>query len=431
MSPILLGMIMIVVLFIMIGSSLPVALGLGISAMLGLLIAGKGVMLGGFAHIAYFTGTSFVLLAGPLFIFMGALILHSGIGAGIYQSASLWTSRLPGGLRIASTLAGGVFGAMCGASAPGTAAIGIVALPEMTKRGYSRGLAAGSLAATGGLAMIIPPSLLMIIYGEIAYVSVGKLFIAGVIPGVVLMVGYSAWAIVASKFFGQGGKTFSSTWGSRMKSLVQIIPAIILVVLVMTAIYAGIATPTEAAAVGTLGAFIIAVSLRKLTWDAFKQALTETVIIAGMLLLLVSCARYFGFALTAIMFTHAITEFVISLPVSPYLILGLLYLLLFGLGCLIDGVSMLLITAPMILPIVTGIGFDPVWYAVVYVLIVEVAVLTPPVGINLYVLMGIAPDYSIGEIVRGSVPFIIVEILTIGLVTAFPQIALWLPSLMK
>jgi TRAP-type C4-dicarboxylate transport system permease large subunit len=157
----------------------------------------------------------------------------------------------------------------------------------------------------------------------------------------------------------------------------------------------------------------------------------ETVTIAGMLLLLVSCARYFGFALTALMFTHTITEFVVNLQVSPFVVLGLIYLLLFGLGCLIDGVSMLLITAPMILPIVTGLGFDPIWYGIVYVLTVEVAVLTPPVGINLYVLMGIAPDYSLTEIVRGSIPFILIEVLAIVLVTAFPQIALWLPSLMK
>ena len=426
----MLSMVIIILLFGLLLTSMPIALAMVLTGVGGLLVAGEGAMIGALGNMLYTGGNSFVLVAVPLFILMGEFVLQSGIGAKLYEAASRWLSRVPGGLSVASIIAGGIFGAMCGASAPGTATIGVIAMPEMLKRGYSRGITAGSMAATGGLAMLIPPSILFIVYGDLAEISVGALFMAGVVPGIMLIVLYSIYAIVASKYFGQGGATFDSSWADRFKSLIAVWPIIILIGAVMGTIYAGIATPTESAAIGALGAMIIGIVTKTLSWQGFKKAVRSAVTISGMIFIIIVCAKFFGYVITALRITHSVSEYVTSLPITGYGAVAIIMLILVVLGCFIDGISMTLVTTPIFLPIIMAYGFDPIWYGVMLVLNIEIAVLTPPVGLNLYVVKAIAPDYSLAEIVYGSIPFILLEIAALLIVVISPQIAIWLPGRM-
>jgi C4-dicarboxylate transporter DctM subunit len=379
-----------------------------------------------FSSIARFAFTPI-----PLFILMGDILAVSGVGFDMFDAALKWFGRVRGGLAVASIVACAIFASMCGLSMAGAATIGIVAIPEMLKRGYDKGLAAGSVATAGTLGILIPPSLPFIMYGIIAEQSVGQLFIAGIIPGILLTVLFSTYVLAISwrrphLAPGMAGVT----WKERFFSLHKLWSAIALITLVLGSIYGGVATPTEAAGVGAVGALGVALIYRSLTVKKLIEIARRTVELMGFIMILVVGAMLFSYYLTLTGATQSLSEWMASLQVAPWVIIVGINIILLLLGCFLDSTAIILITTPLFLPIIVNMGFDPIWYGVILIINIEIAFITPPVGMNLYVISNIAPDVPLGSIMRGVIPFLLLALLAIALVAVFPQLALWLPSTM-
>ncbi len=422
---------MVLSLLIIIGIGAPIMASLGFVGILFLFITHNEHTLGIIANIAYVKTSSEVLATVPLFILMGEFLLLSGIGSKLFDMANKWIGHVHGGLAIASIGACGVFASMVGVTQAGVAAIGIVAIPEMLKRGYNKMLAVGTIAAGAALAILIPPSVIMIVYCVSADQSVGKLFTAGFIPGGMLMIIYSAYIYIQARFFKGGPQSTPFTWKERFASLTAMLPAIVLILAVLGTIYGGIAVPSEAAAIGALvsfllGAFFYRTLNIKNTWEAIKNS----TLIAGRVLMILVGATFLSYTMTILRIPFFLSEFAVGLSASPYIVLALLFFVLIVLGFFLDGLAIVLITTPLFLPIITSLGFDPIWYGVVLVISVEIAVITPPVGMNLFMVSAIIPDVSFVEATIGCIPFVFLDILAVVILTIFPQIALWLPSTM-
>lgn len=431
----------VTITFIVIGGFLallffgmPVFGALGTSSVIGILLI-QGVRgLGAVPGVIYDRLAVFPIVAVPLFILMGEIIFHSGIGASIYTATNRWLNKLPGSMGMASVAACAIFSALCGVSVAGAATIGSFAIPEMLKRNYNRSLATGCVAASGGLALLIPPSVALILYGVVGDESVGQLFIAGIVPGVVLagmMMGYIfmigvIWPEIAPR------NTDEVTWKMRFQSLLQIWPVIVLIVLVLGSIYKGIATPTEAAAVGCIGALIVAYFKRKLDWKTFRAILRSTVTTSTMIMLIFASALLFGYVLTRLQVPQELASFVTSLDVPNGVILLGIFALLYIMGMFMDVVSVILISTPIFLPIILGMGYSSLWFGIVMAIACEIGTETPPVGLNLFVIKGVSPpEVSLMDVILGSIPFAIVE--TVGLIIfiVFPDLVTWLPDLLR
>jgi len=374
-----------------------------------------------------------VLVAAPLYIIMGETIFQTGIGRDLYDTLHKWFYRLPGGLAIASVFACAIFGAMCGVSIIGVAIIGVMALPEMLRRGYDKKLASGSIAAAGALAMLIPPSLVFILYGAISGVSVGKLFIGGIVPGVFLALVMAGYVLV--KAFRNPALAVRSedriTWKEKFSSLKKLWTALVLIVAVMVSIYTGICTPTEAGAIGAAVALLIgAFVYRSLNREALSKIFGNTARIVGAVILIAACAFAFGQFLLYTRVPDRLAEFSVSLGLSPFLVMIFFMVILVFMGCFIDGASIVLVTTPIFLPTVIALGFDPLWYGIILVMNLEMAVITPPVGLNLYTMKSIADDVTMEEIISGTMPYVILEFAVLALFVVFPELVLWLPRLM-
>jgi len=385
-------------------------------------------------HQAYSTSTNFILLAVPLFIFMAEVILFSGVANQAFDTASKWFSRLPGGLAVASIYACAGFGAVSGASLAACATIGGAAIPEMINRGYDKRLATGSVAAGGALAILIPPSIPMIIYAFVAEESVGKLFLGGLIPGLLLatmMALYVIFYVVKQPSLAPAVRGVS--WSDRLKAIPGVSGLVVLVVLVLGTIYLGVATPTEAAGVGATGALILALIMKRLNWTNLRPALLATMRITSFVLALMIGATTFGQLLSAFYIPQELASLITGLPVSRWVILILIQILLVFLGMFLDPASIIVLTAPILVPIVSGLGFDGVWFGVLFTINMEMAMITPPVGLNLYLIHGISRQYgvSIGDVLRGALPFMLAELACLGLVIGVPELALFLPNLMR
>lgn len=379
----------------------------------------------------YSSISKFVFTPIPLFVLMGEILSVSGIGAGMFEAATKWFGRFRGGLSVASILACAVFAAMCGLSMAGAATIGIVAIPEMVKRGYDKGLATGSVTCAGTLGILIPPSLPFIMYGVVAEQSIGQLFIAGIVPGALLTILFSVYVFLRAWRQPHVAPGISGiTWKERFISLKKLWAAIVLIVAVLGSIYFGIATPTEAAGIGAFGALVIALIYRSINLKGFVQISFRTVRVVGFVMVLIVGAMLFSYYLTITGVTQSIGAWMASLAVSPFIIFGGMCVILIILGMFLDSTAIILITTPIFLPIVTDLGFSPIWYGVILIMNIEIAFVTPPVGINLYVVSSIAPDIPLSTILRGSLPFLLLAILGIILVMVFPQLALWLPAKM-
>ncbi|MDD2390974.1 MAG: TRAP transporter large permease [Desulfobacterales bacterium] len=410
----------------------PIFLSLGFSSLVGMFMV-RGVQ-GLFQLPASMMGQldSFLLVALPLYIFMGEVLNRSGIGAEIYDLLEKWLRRIPGGLAIASILSCAVFGAMCGVSIAGVAAIGVVAIPEMLKRGYNRPLAAGSVTAAGALAVLIPPSISFIIYGAISGVSVAKLFIAGIVPGVILSLMMASYVLLrvlknpALAPLPEG--TFS--FRDSLAPLYKLWPVIFLLTAVLGTIYCGIATPTEAGAIGAVGALFVVILRRKVTVRIFIEILTGSMRIASMLLIIMAAAFAFGQYLNLVRLPLTLSRWVIGFNVSPMLVIVTIMIFLIMLGMFIDGVSLIIVTTPVILPTIIALGYDPLWYGVLLVLNLEIATITPPVGLNLYAMKSAIDDLKLGEILKGTLPYVIVEAIALTLFLLCPRLAMWLPNTM-
>lgn len=434
MSNVVISVIVLVVFLAILFYGVPVFASLGIASVVGIIIMNGVGGLTVIPEIFYEKMDNFVLIAIPLYILMGEILFHTGIGSDLYQMASRWTNWLPGGLAMGTVVASAVFGAMCGVSVAGAATIGAFAIPEMLKRGYDKSLASGSVAAAGALALLIPPSIGFILYGAIADESVGKLFISGIIPGIILAIFMMIYIFILVLFRPEKAPRPKEkiTWKMRFQSLGRAWTALFLIILVLGSIYTGIATPTESAAIGAVGAYFLAIFVyRSMNWKVFWEILLSTMKTSGMILLIFVNAMLFGYVLTRLQLPQQLAEYVANAHMSKYMVLTAVVALLIFLGMFIDGASVILISTPILLPTIQIFGYDKIWFGVIMMITIEMAVITPPVGLNLYVIKSIAPDeVTLKDIISGALPFVLVEIASLIVFVIFPKLALWLPSKM-
>jgi C4-dicarboxylate transporter, DctM subunit len=434
MGAIELGSAIFVILLFVIMAGVPVAFALGGVGFLGMvfLLEGFDPAVATLAGIAWNSIAHFTLCCVPLFIFMSEVISACGMSEGLFNFTSKWLSRLPGGTAIASIAACAIFGAICGSSVATAATIGLIAIPEMRKRGYSDQLATGATAAGGTLGILIPPSIPLIIYGIITENSIARLFAAGVVPGILLTVVFSLGTILFVKMFPKHAPPPSkASWGERFESFKTVWPAFILVATVLGSIYGGIATPTESAALGCFAAVLFAkIYYRRFDLKIFNTACLNTIKTTAMIGMIIVGAMLFGYLITALNIPQTIVQGLVSLELSRWTIMIVINAILFVLGMFLEVLSITVITVPILVPLVVSLGWDPVWFAIVFTINMELALVTPPVGLNLYVINGMFKDISMEKIIRGVIPFIIMGIIMLGIVLAAPQLSLWLPNLL-
>ena len=417
----------LVFLFLLSGISVAVSLG-GVAILTAYIFLGSA---GSLAYAPWNIGTMFILVAIPLFIFMGELLLCSGMSDRLYTGTTALLGRLPGGLLHANIASCSVFAAISGSSVATAATIGTVAIPEMEKRGYEHRIVLGSLAAGGTLGILIPPSIAMIIYGSMTGQSIGRLFIAGVIPGIMLALLFMSYIAVRVITRPQLAPSYVEIpLKHRVLQIIGIWPVFLIMFTVLGGIYLGVTTPTEAAAVGALMALAFSLIYRKLTWSILRQCLRTTVKTTSMIMFLVVGAQLLVSILTSERVPDNILAWVNSLAVSPLVILILIYFVYLFLGCFMDGTSLMLVTLPIVFPIIKALGFDPIWFGVALVILIEMALLTPPVGLNVYVIHGLRPDRPLSEVFIGIIPFFVMMVVGLVIVTIFPQLATWLPATM-
>src|SRR5262245_43217073 len=411
----------------------PVAVVLGIIGIVGTAVFVSTAALQQIANIAYTQSSNFVLVVVPLFVLMGEALASTGIGNDLFRAAHMWLRRIPGALAVATVFACAVFAAVCGSSPVTAATIGSMAVPEMIKRGYDKSLALGTAAAGGTLGILIPPSVPMIIYGVLTETSIGDLFIAGILPGIMMAFLFSLTVVLKVLWRPELAPPLieRTPWPDGLRALGAVTPVLALSVLVIGSIYTGAATPTEAGAVGAAGAILIAAAMGYLRLASLNRMLDATVRTTAMFLLLFVGGLFASFALTRLGVPQGMSTFLTSLDVAPWVIIVLINLLLLVLGMFLDPTSILVIIVPIFFKAVVALGYHPVWFGVMVTIQIEIAAITPPVGFNLFVLKSVVPGVEMADVVRGSLIFIIPLLTGIALLMAFPQIALFLPSLMK
>ena len=417
-------------LLVLLLSGLWIAFGLGLAGIIVLLLHGGPPALAPLGYVSWNTVESFVLTSVPLFILMGELILRAGLSENFYRSMGLWFHGLKGGLLQSNIVACAVFAAVSGSSVATAAAIGTVAIPEMTRRGYEPKILFGSLAAGGTLGILIPPSIPMIIYGAMVEQSVERLFIAGVLPGIVMSLIFMAyiWVRVAVTPSLVPPADARPTWGERFSSLAGVAPMFLLILLVLGSIWLGYATPTEAAAVGAAAATGLALVSRRLSWRVLAESVTSTIRTTCMVLFIIVGAQILTYALVKTGASRALTAWVVGLGLSKWILFAIVTVLYIFLGCIIDGVSMMVLTLPILYPIIIAAGFDPIWFGIALVILIELGNVTPPVGLNMFVIHGISGGRPIGEVIWGSLPFGILMLAVLALISIFPGLVSWLPS---
>jgi C4-dicarboxylate transporter DctM subunit len=433
MSSELIGILGIVVLFILLAMRMYIGMAMALVGFLGLsymvgIPAGASIL--GITPLA--EGKSYTLSVIPLFVLMGQFTLLSGISTDIYKSVYSWMGHFRGGLAMATILACGLFAAVCGSSLATGATMGMVAIPEMKKYKYDPRLSTGCVAAGGTLGILIPPSIGFVIYGILTEQSIGKLFIAGFLPGF-LLAGLFILAIYIQCKINptMGPRGESTTWKMKFKALGGTWGMLLLFIIVMGGIYAGIFTPTEAAGIGAFGAFLFAFFKRKLTFQTFVQALMETGKMTAFIFLIIIGANIFSSFLGLAKIPMGLADFMASLSLNRNIILTFIILIYIALGCVMDCYAIMILTVPILFPVIEALGFDPIWFGVLMVIVLEVGLITPPVGLNVFVLKGAAPEVPLTTIFRGIWPFLIAALLCIIIITIFPNIVLFLPSLMK
>jgi tripartite ATP-independent transporter DctM subunit len=419
----------LVLLLVLIGLSIPVAAALGV---LGLILEPLYSMLPlsrAMGELAWSASTEFLLVAIPLFILLGEILLRAGFAERMYGAMSLWLSWLPGGLMHANIGASTLFAATSGSSVATAATVGTVALPQIRRFGYNEPLFLGSIAAGGTLGILIPPSINLVIYGVLTNSSVPKLYLAGIIPGIlaaVLFMLVIVGACIARPAW--GGHRVKATWAQRFASLAHLLPPLFIFLLVVGSIYAGIATPTEAAALGVVGALVLAASFGRLKLPMLRDAVEGTMRATAMIMLIVIAAGFLNFVMSATGLTSALTASVTGLGLAPGWTLLVIVVFYVVLGCFMETLSMMITTIPIVAPIMFALGFDPIWLGIVIIILVETALITPPVGLNLFVVQSLRRSGSMHAVIVGSLPFVVALFSMILLLALFPGLALWLPS---
>lgn len=424
---ILAGFSLFIIFLLVIG--MPVAFTLSVAGILGIIQFVDVSFLSQVPVIAYKTLDSYVLTSVPLYILMSQIMLTGRVGSGLFELGSKWMGHLPGGLGIATISACAIFAAISGSSVATAVTIGAMAIPEMLKRGYDRKLVVGSVAAGGTLGILIPPSIPMILYGTITDESVGKLFMSGVVPGALLTVLFICYIVFASW---DKPREPRSSHAEKMKSLRENTWGLFLPVIIIGGIYTGIFTPTEAAAVGTVYALAITFFVyRSVTIQDMPGILRATIKTSCMIFSIMIGAMLFGYILTILQVPQALMRLVTEGDLNRWIVMLGINIMLLILGCVLETVSIILITLPMLYPIIKALGFDPIWFNVVLLINMELALITPPVGMNLFVIKGISEDSSIQDIIAGAAPFAAIMVFEILLLCFVPEIATWLPSVLK
>lgn len=421
----------LILMLVLIAIGLPVAFAMGIMGIVGItMIGGFDSITGILATAPFRSAAHYSLTTVPLFILMAGFITNSNVTRDVFQAAYKWFGHLPGGVAVATVFANAGFGAMCGSSTASAASMSSVIAPEMRELKYRDDMTAGSLAVAGTLACLIPPSVPMIIYGTATETSVGKLLIAGLLPGIMatilLAIGVMVWAKVDK---GVAPEIRPFSWQERFESLQAIFPILILFLIVLGSIYSGFATPTESAAVGASGALLLGLCMKRLNVAGIKAAILSTLKSTGTIFIIIIGATIFGYYLTMSQIPQKMLAFIAAMDVNRWLVMLMIIGLYMLLGCIMDQIAILLLTLPMVFPMVVSLGFDPIWFGVIIIVLVEIGLVTPPVGLNVFIVSSIG-KIPLGTAFRGSAVLLIPCIIVLLLLMIFPQIALYLPNQM-
>jgi tripartite ATP-independent transporter DctM subunit len=421
-------LIIVVILIALIACGLPVAAIITLVALILNGIYAPVDLLGSLGVTAWNQSQAYLLVSIPLFILFGDILFRSGIANDMYAAIAPWLNRVPGKLMQTNIATAALFAATSGSSVATAATIGSVAIPEARKRGYNERLFLGSIAAGGTLGILIPPSINMIVYGAITNTSIPQLYLAGIVPGVLLTGAFMATTAAAVLLRPDwDGEDIQTSWRKRVASLPDLMPPILIFLTVVGSIYVGIATPTEAAALGVLASLILAGARRKLSWAVLNGSLLATMRTTSMLVLILIAANFLNFILGILGFTRTLESFISSLDVGPYWVIFGIVILYLILGCFLDGLSMTVLTVPVLAPVVERLGFDLVWFGILVVLVTEAGLLTPPVGMNCYVVQSVRGSGSIHDVFIGVTPFLLAILALIATIIAIPAIATWLP----
>jgi C4-dicarboxylate transporter, DctM subunit len=412
-------------------TGLPIAFGLGAVALL-FMVVFDGWNSVNFMPETIFAGLSdFTLVSLPMFVIMGAAVASSRAGSDLYEALARWLHRVPGSLVISNIGACALFSALTGSSPATCAAIGKMGIPEMRKRGYDADLATGAIAAGGTLGILIPPSITMILYGIASETSIGRLFLAGVLPGLLLTGLFMAWALFISWKRGtvlvDADRIYSMK--EKLELLPRLLPFLAVIVGVVYALYGGIATPSEAAGVGAALCLVMVIVIYKVwkpmdLWAILRDGLRES----GMLLMIIGTSILFGYMMSSLQVTQSVAEAIGEMQVNKWVIMAAINLLLLVAGMFLPPAAIILMTTPILMPVITAAGFDPIWFGVILTINMELGLITPPVGLNLFVINGITPDVRLPTILKGAFPFMICMVVAIVLLCVFPEIATWLPK---
>ncbi len=432
MSPEMIGILGIVLMFILLAMGMYIGMAMALVGFLGLcFLVGwdSGLSILGMTPLA--EGSSYTLSVIPLFVLMGQFAFISGISSDIYKTVHAWMGRFRGGLAMATICACAGFAAVCGSSLATGATMGMVAIPEMDKYKYNQKLSTGCVAAGGTLGILIPPSIGFVIYGILTQESIGRLFMAGILPGILLAVLFILTIYIQCLINPEmGPRGEATTWNQKFKSLSGTWGILVLIFIVMGGLYMGIVTPTEAAAVGAFGSFLIALFKGKLSISTLFQCLIETGKTTAMIFLIIIGANIFSSFLGLARIPMGLADFVAGLDLPKMVILAAIILIYVAMGCVMDCYAIMILTVPIIFPVIEALQFDPIWFGVLMVIVLEVGLITPPVGLNVFVLKAAAPTVPLTVIFRGIVPFLLAAILVIVIITIFPEIATFLPSRM-
>ncbi len=431
MSPTTQGVLVLVVTLAMLLSGVPVAFGLGVMSIAFLVFFQGFDALRVVAETFYAGLNDFTLVSIPMFVMMGAAIGSSPAGKDLYEALDRWLYRLPGGLAISNLGACAIFAALTGSSPACCAAIGKMGIPEMRRRGYPDDVATGSICAGGTLGILIPPSITFILYGIATETSIGRLFLAGVIPGLMLTGLFILWTlfIIWKRGFRSHAVDFRYSWKEKFGAVPKIAPFIAIIVGVMYVLYGGVATPSEAAGVGAALCVVFAVVIYRM-WDAksWWQILRDTTRESVMILMIIAAAVLFGYMLTSLYLTQMLAQAIADMHVNRWVLMLMINLFLLVCGFFIPPAAIILMTSPILLPIITAAGFDPVWFGVIMTINMEVGLIHPPVGLNIYIVNAIAPDVPVTTVMWGTIPYVLCMFLAIVILCVFPEIATWLPD---
>jgi C4-dicarboxylate transporter DctM subunit len=442
MSTMHIGILFGLATFIALFSGMPIAFAVGYVALTFMVIYMPPETIGLIAETLYSELDNFVLLTIPLFVLMGAAIGKSRAGGDLYSSLNRWMGRVPGGLGVANVMACSVFAAMCGSSPATCSAIGSSGIPEMRKRGYSPALASGIIAAGGTLGILIPPSLTLILYGVVTEQSIGKLFIAGVGPGLLLTAMFAVWVVIQfrreqarARLAGGNSAILDEqnfTWREKLETLPRLAPFLGIIVIIMVALYGGWATPSEVAGIGAFFSLLMVMVIYGCwRWSDMKAILGGTVRESTMVMMIIAMSFFYTYVMSYLHITQEVAAWLVGLPLGKWGFFVAVNILLVVLGFFLPPVAIILMVTPIILPALKAHGIDLVWFGIVMTILMEMGLIHPPVGLNLFVINSIAPDIKLRDIIWGTAPFIVLMILAIVLLALFPQIAMWLPENVK